>query len=287
MPPAPPVDLARLWLPGLRLSGCLRAGILCDTGDWVPIGRAWHNYFPATPLVSLIWWLRGRSQRVVEPGFAFEHPGPFPGEVSFVGPLTLPSQSNGSGPAHLIHLLFAADAWQALTGSDPGTYVNRAVDAREVLPADWRPWAQAVCDAADDRARLALIEAFLAARWQPLWQAHDAHWRRREWLRALAWRAATTRAGRSLRQIERRVKSWAGLPLRELRAMARTEEAFFAARAAAAEGDLRWADLAAATGYADQSHLTRETKRMSGFAPAELARRIREDEGFWVYRLWA
>jgi AraC-like DNA-binding protein len=187
---------------------------------------------------------------------------------------------------HAIQLLFAADAWQALTGIDPGRYVNRVVDARSLLPPEWRRWAQQVREAGDDGARLALIESFLAARWRPLWQAQDARWRRREWLHALAWRAATTRAGRSLRQIERRVKSWAGLPLRELRALARAEDAFFNVRAAIADGDPSWAELEVENGYADQSHFSRETRRMTGFAPAELARRIREDEGFWVYRLW-
>lgn len=40
------------------------------------------------------------------------------------------------------------------------------------------------------------------------------------------------------------------------------------------------------TGYADQSHLSRETRRITGFPPGELRRRIIEDESFWVYRIW-
>ena len=38
--------------------------------------------------------------------------------------------------------------------------------------------------------------------------------------------------------------------------------------------------------FADQAHLSRATKRITGFAPAEFARRFVEDESFWVYRLW-
>lgn len=45
--------------------------------------------------------------------------------------------------------------------------------------------------------------------------------------------------------------------------------------------------LADASGYADQSHLCREVRRVTGFSPEELYRRIQEDEGFWSYRLWA
>lgn len=286
MPSDLPNDPARMWLPSLALAGCVRGAMLCDTRGVFGAERAWHNYFPTTPLVSLVWWLHGRACRVVESGFAYEEEGPFPGDVSFAGPFTLPSQSRGAGPAHVLHLLLAPDALQALTGIDPGRYVNRVVDARQLLPADWRRWAQAVRDVADDGARMNLVESFLAARWRPLAQAQGARWRDQYWTQALAARAAASGPGRSLRQIERRVKGWAGLPLRELRAMARAEEAFFNVVNATLAGERRWAELAAVSGYADQSHLCRETRRMTGFTPTELARRLREEERFWAHRLW-
>jgi AraC-like DNA-binding protein len=53
-----------------------------------------------------------------------------------------------------------------------------------------------------------------------------------------------------------------------------------------AEGELNWAALAAEAGYADQSHLCRESRRVTGFSPAELLRLLQEDERFWVYRVW-
>ena len=34
------------------------------------------------------------------------------------------------------------------------------------------------------------------------------------------------------------------------------------------------------------SGVGRETRRVTGFAPGELRRRIAEEEGFWVYRVW-
>lgn len=80
-----------------------------------------------------------------------------------------------------------------------------------------------------------------------------------------------------------RVQVW--LPLRELRGFARSEQAFFRALADG-DGPVRWTDVAADAGYADQSHLCRETRRVTGFAPAERRRRIAEDEGFWIYRVW-
>lgn len=47
-----------------------------------------------------------------------------------------------------------------------------------------------------------------------------------------------------------------------------------------------WSEIANNTGYADQSHLCRQTLRITGFPPEELRRRIFHDESFWVYRLW-
>jgi AraC-like DNA-binding protein len=83
------------------------------------------------------------------------------------------------------------------------------------------------------------------------------------------------------------VKRWAGLPLRELRGMARSEQAFFDAVVAKAQtGSIRWADVAADNGYADQSHLCRATRRITGFSPETLREGIEREEAFWAYRLW-
>jgi AraC-like DNA-binding protein len=107
-----------------------------------------------------------------------------------------------------------------------------------------------------------------------------------DWAQGLALRAATSSTGRSLRQIERRIKQWAGLPLRELRALSRAEKAFFQTLTAAEEGPVNWAAVADEGGYADQSHLCRESRRVTGFSPQQLRLRIETDESFWAYRVW-
>ncbi|MDQ2780131.1 MAG: hypothetical protein M3Y32_11320 [Pseudomonadota bacterium] len=45
--------------------------------------------------------------------------------------------------------------------------------------------------------------------------------------------------------------------------------------------------MAADTAYADQSHLCRETRRVTGFASAALRQSIAQDEAFWLYRVCA
>ena len=71
-----------------------------------------------------------------------------------------------------------------------------------------------------------------------------------------------------------------------LNGMGRAERAFLEGVAAERDGIVNWGELADLTGFSDQSHLCRQTRRVTGFTPAELRRRLAEDEGFWIYRLW-
>lgn len=78
-----------------------------------------------------------------------------------------------------------------------------------------------------------------------------------------------------------------GRSLREWTALVRTEGLFFAARERHEAGrPFDWAGLAQEEGFADQAHLVRATKRITGFSPMEFTRRYEQDESFWLYRLW-
>jgi AraC-like DNA-binding protein len=275
----------RLWLPPLALAGCVRAVMLRDTRGRGLDASARENFFPATPLVCLFWWIEGGSEWLATPGFAAPPAERWHAPAMLSGPFTQPSHTRDDGEVRALKLLLHADAFAVLTGLAPQDWVNQVVDAAAVLPADWRAWAIAMSEAPDDEARLALLQAFLLPRWQALGDQRPSR-RYADWTEALALRAATSAAGRSLRQLERRIKAWAGLPLRELRAVSRAEAAFYAVAAAEGQPGFNWADIAAEADYADQSHLCRETRRLTGFSPDELRRRIREEEAFWAYRLW-
>lgn len=244
-----------------------------------------ENYFPATPLVTLFWWAEGGSEWLATPGFSVPPPQQWHAPVMFGGPFTLPSHTRSHGDICAFKLLMLPDAFTALTGIALDRHVNQIVDPRELLSADWRDWLAAMSAAPDDAARLRLLEDFLVPRWQALGSQQPGD-RYGAWTEALAVRAATSAAGRSLRQLERRIKAWVGLPLRELRAVSRAERAFYAVAAAEGQPGFNWADIAAETDYADQSHLCRETRRLTGFSPEELRRRMQTEEAFWAYRLW-
>jgi AraC-like DNA-binding protein len=280
----------RLWLPQPSLSACVRAIVARST---VGVGRHWpeswrYNHFPASPLCGISWFVAGHSE-VIDAGWPAEpgSPGQRLPQVYFGGPLTRPLVSRNSIEGHALMLMLLPDAVKALTGLNPADWLNRCEPLPAVLAAPWQALSDSVLAAADDDTRVTLIEDFLVPRWQaarPL-SAPTGLLRLQDWAQALALRAATSGAGRSLRQAERRIKGWTGLPMRELRGLGRAEQAFFRTLEQFDE-PARWAEVAADAGYADQSHLCRETRRVTGFSPAELRSRIAEDESFWIYRIW-
>lgn len=276
---------AELWLPELALAGCVRAVVVRDTRRAHTADRATTTYLPATPLAGLICWLYGTSEAVDAPGFALGGECYEAGRLDLAGPMGQPSCMRSVGPVYVLHILMPPDALHRLAGVDVAALANRVVPAQAWLPRDWLAWMRSVASAPDDRTRMQLVADFLRPRWQADTPRGFSGGRYRDWAEALALRAATSRGGRSLRQIERRIKRWAGLPMREIEAMARGEATFLAAASPPA-GEIGWADLAAEQGYADQPHLCRTSKRLTGFSPAELARRLPDDEALWAYRLW-
>jgi AraC-like DNA-binding protein len=185
-------------------------------------------------------------------------------------------------------VLLMPDALHLMTGLDVGALVDRVVPAEEWLDEAWQDWLVRMQDATDDEARVARLEAFLLPRWR---QARPAGslggFLLADWSQSLALRASRSALGRSLRQAERRIKRWTGQTQRQLKGLLRSEQAFLHVAAQSPMQAPDWADVAAQQGYADQSHLCRETRRVTGFAPEALRRQMATAESLWAYRLWA
>lgn len=285
-----PNTISRLWLPRPALASCVRAVMARDTRGAELDDDQRFDHMPTSPLCGLFWQLEG-STELLPPGSPASTAVPrqsLPARVMFGGPVTVPMLYWHPGLHHGMMLALTADAVHRLTGLDVADWVDRRADAYETLPADWRPMLDAVLHAPDDDARVACIEEFLEPRWQAVRPALPLHAHRYlNWAHSLAAHAALSGPGKSLRQVERRIKRWAGLPMRALLGMGRAEMAFFQGMAQALErGAPNWAELADAAGYADQSHFCREVRRVTGCSPEELYRRITEEESFWSYRLW-
>lgn len=281
--------VSRLVLPRPALAGCVRGLMVRDTRGVRLDAAQRYNHFPATPLCSIVWTLHGESLGLLpgQPADAATPRLPMPAPVLFFGPSTGPMISHNPAEVRSLVLLLMPDALHALAGLTPADWVDRYAPLAEALDGDWQALGQAVLAEPDNTRWLALIEDFLLPRWTALRPPEaPAVQRYRDWTQALALRAATSAPGRSLRQVERRLRQWAGQPMRELQVLARGEQAFFQAKAAGEAGRLSFAEVAADTGFADQSHLGRVTRRITGFAPLDLTRRIAEEESFWPYRIW-
>jgi AraC-like DNA-binding protein len=276
-------SFASLIAPRSTLVSCVPTYIVRSTLGTESPG---FNHYPATPLCSVCWMLHGPTSLVDGAAAALQMAADA-GTAVFSGPQQQPWSTYNAGPAHFFVAMFYPDALHALSGVDMAAQVGRFVPAGDLLGAPWQALTPALMAATSDAARAKLVDDFLDARWQAVrGQADSERGVLGDWVRRLGVQAASSGIGRSARVAERRVKSWAGLPMRTLQRMGRAEQALLAARAEQIDGKISWADVAADAGYADQSHLTRETRALTGLSPAALAHLMAHDDSYWMYRIW-
>jgi AraC-like DNA-binding protein len=276
-------NAVRVIGPGPALASCVRMYVTRSTLGRPQLPPAQRrNHYPAIVYCTLIWFIEG-SARVVDSAtgdIARKLPS-----ALFCGPQTRPFGSYNPGPAQVFAVVFFPDAMHALTGIEISQHVNRVAALETVLGGVWLELSRDVMAATDDAARIAVVERFLA----PLWREAFAHGAVRDgafrnWATAFAAYAAAAGWGRSARNLERRIKTWGGQPLRTLRRLSRLECALLEVRQAWPAGSVSWADLAARRGFADQAHLCREMRAMTGHSPTELVCNVAQEEGYWLYR---
>lgn len=284
--PAPDGPRDRLSLAPPALQGALVALVSRDTSHLVLDDAQRLSHFPASPLVTLSWY-HGVDMGLVDArGWQA-----FGARVVVSGSQSHPTVSWAPTTGRGYMACFAPDVAQQLFGLDPATIQDRFVPAQAVMDPEWTPFFDALLGAADDAAVMAVLTAFLGERWRiaqgrassrPSLRQFGRHW-----VEQLAWRAHEWRRTAGTRQVERRIKSFSGRSLRQWQAITRTEGLFFAARERYEQGrSFDWATLAQDEGFADQAHMSRAAKQITGFAPTEFAQRFIEDESFWIYRLW-
>jgi hypothetical protein len=283
MPPPRKDSASTAWViaPPTALASCVRAYVVRDTTGrpLLPAGQRF-NHFPISAMCSISWIVEGEVQI---PGPAAAMP-----RIALGGPQTLPRTSYNPGRVHVFIALFFPHALHALTGLDMSAHVDRFVALDTVADASWQSLSQQMLVAANDDARVRLLGEFL----EPRWQAARASGAAPggvvgDWVSSMTLHIAMSGWGRSVRNVERRIKVWAGQPLRGLRRFHRAERSFLETRGDMEAGTVSWADAAAQGGYADQAHLCRETRAVTGRTPTELARAIKDDESYWLYRIWS
>jgi AraC-like DNA-binding protein len=275
---------ARLFLPPPALGACVFLGVERDTRGLQLTEPQRFNYYPASPFPMISWIFEGALHMVAQAGEALVPAlGPALPRVVFSGPHRTPSASWSPGPVHALSVSFYPEAMAKLIGVRIERYLDAIVPLEEVVGGPLREPLQAI--AVDDgRPAFDRLATALRPHWQSLF-AQAAVPTIRGWVTSMAVRAAFSRTGAGMRQAQRRIKAWTGQSHRDLRLYVRTERAMAqaAARPAGSPPDL--AALAADAGFADQSHLGREVRRVTGLSPARFDELIRTDESFWIYRL--
>lgn len=282
MPPAP---RARLLLPRPSLAGCVFSGIERDTRGTALADSQRFNYYPAAPMAVLSWTFEG-TLHMVEDRSADGTPvlGPPLPPLVLSGPQRRPRVSWSPGPVHALMVGFYPEALARLAGVVMGPLLDRILPLEEVVAGPLADACRAVLAAGGEP--FAALERELA----PLWSGPGRRGAGMvplmgDWVRALAGRAALSPAGRGLRQAQRRVRAWAGQSHRDLQLYARVEDAMVRAGGRLGEGTLDLAALAMDAGFADQSHMGREVRRVTGLPPGRLDELMATDEAFWFYRL--
>jgi AraC-like DNA-binding protein len=278
-----------VW-PRPAVAGCVFCTIVRDTRGVALDQTQRFNFFPASPLCSVSWVFDGDCHLIDQPD-QMERPwtGARVPSLAFFGPQLGPLISWNLGETYAISITFYPDAFSAITGLDLSRFTGRMVPAEGVLPLPILEPCRNFFDAVRRgglESGLSVLEDQIEIMWTGTRPSGTmpVRWIK-DWSRSLAHRAALTDLGRSARQIARRVKSWTGVSQRDLRGLGHTEQLYAKLHEAIEKGDVDWAELAAASGFADQAHMIRQIRRHTGLPPEQLRQSARSDEAFWGYRL--
>lgn len=276
---------AILHIPAPDLGACLMAGVERDTRACSLSDTERFNYYPASPMATISWIFDGTLHLLEDASHhASSTPclGPALPRLVFSGPQRRPTASWSPGPVHALMVGIYPEAMARLLGQPVAPWLDRSVPLADVAPpALLRACAAVLANPAHPFAQL---ENGLRTLWNAPAQASPVPYLG-DWVRSLATRASHSSAGRSLRQWQRRIRDWTGQSQRDLQVFVRIEEAFVRRISAGQAPNL--AHIAAESGFADQSHMGREIKRITGIAPAKFGERLAHDESFWYYRLIA
>ncbi len=172
------------------------------------------------------------------------------------------------GAGRVFGITFRPAAFQDLLGAPMSTLTDRAVPVATVLGRDGERWARAVVEAPDFETSLAIAEAYLPTRLEPLGRdaasTRDITERMMRDPSLLRSGDVATALDLDVRSLQRRFRHYVGVGPKWVIRRYRLHEA---AEQLKAKRPPSLAALAAALGYADQAHFARDFKRVVGRTP--------------------
>ncbi|MDP1980601.1 helix-turn-helix domain-containing protein [Undibacterium sp.] len=239
------------------------------------------NRYPATPFCCITWMLEGEVSLLQQGKTKREQRLP---QIFVAGCQSQYGVSMNLGDRHSFMAVFYSDAFHALFELDLTTVQDRFVDAMGVLNSSGLGLLQAVAQADSHADRCLMIESYVAQNSSDLL---NSPWSRlRKMGQNLSLRLSCSLLGVGARQVQRRVRKEAGLPLLGLSRLWRAKRSHSQVLLDLEQGHIpNWTEHASAMGYADQSHLIRDCKEVSGRSPQQLLNDAKKNESDWIYRL--
>ena len=235
----------------------------------------------------LTWFFAGTGYEVADFGLDVDvrkYPALPP--IYFSGPQNKPAIIWNPGDVRVMSIGFYPQAFAALTRCDVANFVDRSIAVVPAFDDEFVAICATTLNAGEPIAAFDFLQDALERRWRNLRPGGESLGRRvRDWAPAIAREAAGSLNPCGARQAERRIKKWIGQAHRRLAFYLRAER-FFEQALDRRGGEPLWSAVAFEAGFADQSHMIRDMRRLTGFSPRALFRRL-DEEPFWCYRLFA
>lgn len=277
---------AKLLWPDTPLASCIATGVVRDTRGANLCFEDRYNNFSTSPYCALSWIVEG-TVRVSNNSTGIDpREWPLMPKVAVSGPTDTPTVSWNDADVFAVTIGFLPDAWFALTGISAAKVANEIFDAHEFLPPEFAPSLKCFSPTEGVDEGFQRLQDCLIPIWRRNRPAHaiipnDLT----DWINRGLAKLAANGVGKSTRQLQRRIKQWTGLTRREIQAHSRGEELYKSFLASRGDAGFSISQLAAEHGYADQSHLGRDVKRITGMSPKQIDDLFDHEERFWYYRL--
>lgn len=241
------------------------------------------NHFPATPFICITWMLEGELHLLKQGEKKCDQRLP---KICLIGCQSRHGVTMNVGDRNSFMAVFFSDAFHALFDLDLSTLQDSFVDARLSLNLneEGKQLLEAVAEADQHEQRVQFIEQFLAQHAAAL--ALSPWPRLRRLSSNLSLRIASALLGVGERQAQRRARREACMSLLNLSRLWRAKRSYSAVKLKLEQGEaLNWAQHANDQAYADQSHMVKECKELSGKSPQQLVDTVKKNENHWIYRL--
>lgn len=277
--------ISRAFLPPSHLRQHLVCVIERDTRACLLHPLQGFTYGPATPNMSITWLWQGHTERLLDwhPDNLDAPREQLKASILIRGGTTKPWITYSSEPLHALIAVFRPNALHHLLGLEPSAWIDHIQPLNHTkLEPTWLDWAQQILATQNSTAALPLLYGGLESQLAPnsVTGAHPELANR--WLTRLQNHAQD----KSQRTLQRRIKQLTGTTARQIERFIRFEQLglLISSKFNQQHSQLQQADLAASTGFSDQSHMAREVKRVLGFSVGEGLRRLLLHESFWLYR---